>query len=492
MLLLARPAVRQVARQAQGRRVRRQPRPPRRAGRRPPGAAAGFAFRHRPHARAEHGARFPTTSSSRNRARIARCRKPRTFRSRLRCAPTRRSAAKPRSTSTRAIRWPKPISTWPMVCTTRPPTWCASRSSASRDRRDLKLKLLEVFFVWGNKEQFLTIGARARRDARRIASRASGKRSSSWASRLPPKIRCSRMAAAAAAPSASTSISMPAAPAAWTSIPSTSARAWMSPAAAMPMPVDLDLGSALRDPDATGEGLATARLATASGQTTREMTVKMTPAGSEAPTVEQPALRPLDEPTIREKVEGAMRRKLSLGSDRRARARRSRPRPGFARTDGFADRHQARRRHAARPGRQRARRWSRASTRIHSACWRAAAARHGGGNADDSQLTEHGASGTWFLTERELGGDVDLTKGRSIDPNSTASMAKFEMPEDGLRHFVDLAPRGHRSQQPRLPGRAHAAAAADGAARSTSTSAPMASTCRAARPKSSRCPISSR
>ena len=48
-----------------------------------------------------------------------------------------------------------------------------------------------------------------------------------------------------------------------------------------------------------------------SGQTTREMTVKMTPAGSEAPTVEQPALRPMDEPTIREKVEDAMRRKLS-------------------------------------------------------------------------------------------------------------------------------------------------------------------------------------
>jgi pilus assembly protein FimV len=30
-----------------------------------------------------------------------------------------------------------------------------------------------------------------------------------------------------------------------------------------------------------------------------------------------------------------------------------------------------------------------------------------------------------------LGGDVDLTKGRPIDPNSTASMSKFEMPEDG-------------------------------------------------------------
>jgi FimV-like protein len=61
----------------------------------------------------------------------------------------------------------------------------------------------------------------------------------------------------------------------------------------------------------------------------------------------------------------------------------------------------------------------------------AAAARQAGANGDDSQITEHGASGTWFLTERELGGDVDLTKGRSIDPNSTASMAKFEMPEDG-------------------------------------------------------------
>ena len=51
--------------------------------------------------------------------------------------------------------------------------------------------------------------------------------------------------------------------------------------------VDLDLSNALRDPDATGEGLALPNNP-ASGQTTREMTVKMTPAGSEAPTVEQP------------------------------------------------------------------------------------------------------------------------------------------------------------------------------------------------------------
>jgi pilus assembly protein FimV len=61
----------------------------------------------------------------------------------------------------------------------------------------------------------------------------------------------------------------------------------------------------------------------------------------------------------------------------------------------------------------------------------AAARQAGSANGDDSQISEHGASGTWFLTDRELGGDMDLTKGRSIDPNSTAAMAKFEMPDDG-------------------------------------------------------------
>ena len=53
------------------------------------------------------------------------------------------------------------------------------RIAISREpgRRDLKLKLLEVFFVWGNKEQFLTSRARARREPRRRPPRASGKRS---------------------------------------------------------------------------------------------------------------------------------------------------------------------------------------------------------------------------------------------------------------------------------------------------------------------------
>jgi FimV-like protein len=158
------------------------------------------------------------------------------------------------------------------------------------------------------------------------------------------------------------------------------------------------------------------------------MTVKMTPAGSEAPTVEQPALRPLDEPTIREKVEGAMRRKLSsdqtaelalddlgleLGSLEQTDSQIGlKPVTGVPRgPDANAPTMVAG--------------LDENSQRLLAA----AAARHTGGDSDESQLSEHGASGTWFLTERELGGDVDLTKGRPIDPGSTASMAKFEMPE---------------------------------------------------------------
>ena len=51
------------------------------------------------------------------------------------------------------------------------------RIAISREpgRRDLKLKLLEVFFVWGNKEQFLHERARARAEPRRGRARRMGK-----------------------------------------------------------------------------------------------------------------------------------------------------------------------------------------------------------------------------------------------------------------------------------------------------------------------------
>ena len=177
------------------------------------------------------------------------------------------------------------------------------------DRRDLKLKLLEVFFVWGNREQFLHDRARACRHSRRHRRRASGKRSSSWASRSRPRIRCSPSGGAAGAVGVDLESRRRRRRGVDFDPFDVSSRLDVTGGGGAD-PVDLDLSSALRDPDATGEGLHLPDRE-GSNQTTREMTVKMTPAGSEAPTVEQPALRPMDEPTIREKVDNAMRRKLS-------------------------------------------------------------------------------------------------------------------------------------------------------------------------------------
>ena len=296
------------------------------------------------------------------------------------------------------------------------------------DRRDLKLKLLEVFFVWGNKEQFLTT-ARELSDTRGESGVGEWEKIVIMGKQIAPED--SMFSDGGAGSSVGVDLNLDAGGSGRVDFDPFDVSARMDvTGGGNPDAVDLDLGNALRDPDATGEGLALPNNP-ASGQTTREMTVKMTQAGSEAPTVEQPALRPLDEPTIREKVEGAMRRKLSsdqtaelalddlgleLGSLEQTDSQIGmKPVTGVPRGPG-AD----------------------APTMVagldenSQRLLAAAAARHGMTSGDDSQLTEHGASGTWFLTERELGGDVDLTKGRSIDPNSTASMAKFEMPEAGF------------------------------------------------------------
>ncbi|HET9474737.1 MAG TPA: FimV/HubP family polar landmark protein [Steroidobacteraceae bacterium] len=289
-------------------------------------------------------------------------------------------------------------------------------------RRDLKLKLLEVFFVWGNKEQFLTM-------SRELADTRAGSEQGEWekivimGKQIAPEDPMFADGGAASAVGVDLNLDAGGAGRVDFDPFDVSSRLDVT-GGGSPDPVDLDLGSALRDPDATGEGLA---LPDRDGQTTREMTVKMTPAGSEAPTVEQPALRPLDEPTIREKVEGAMRRKLS--SDQTAELalddlglelgslEQTDSSLGLKPVDAPGP-------HADAPTMVAG--LDENSQRL----LRAAAARQAGNGTDDSQITEHGASGTWFLTDRELGGDVDLTKGRSIDPNSTAAMAKFEMPEE--------------------------------------------------------------
>jgi pilus assembly protein FimV len=298
------------------------------------------------------------------------------------------------------------------------------------DRRDLKLKLLEVFFVWGNKEQFLT-SARELSDTRAESGVGEWEKIVIMGKQIAPEDPMFSDASGGGGGAVGVDLNLDAGGSGRVDFDPFDVSARMDvTGGSNPDAVDLDLGSALRDPDATGEGLALPNNP-ASGQTTREMTVKMTQAGSEAPTVEQPALRPLDEPTIREKVDGAMRRKLSseqtaelalddlgleLGSLEQTDSQIGlKPVTGVPRgPDANAPTMVAG--------------LDENSQRLLAA----AAARHTGGNPDDSQLTEHGASGTWFLTERELGGDVDLTKGRSIDPNSTASMSKLQIPEEGF------------------------------------------------------------
>jgi pilus assembly protein FimV len=297
-------------------------------------------------------------------------------------------------------------------------------------RRDLKLKLLEVFFVWGNKEQFIAT-ARELSDTRAGAEQGEWEKIVIMGKQIAPEDPM--FADGGAGGAVGVDLNLEAGGSGRVDFDPFDVSARMDvTGGGTPDAVDLDLGSALRDPDATGEGLALPDREN-SGQTTREMTVKMTPAGSEAPTVEQPALRPLDEPTIREKVDNAMRRKLSseqtaelalddlgleLGS-----LEQTDSSLGLKPVGGPANGPDAN-----------------APTMVagldenSQRLLRAAAARqagNGNGNPEDS-LTEHGASGTWFLTERELGGDVDLTKGRSIDPSSTAAMSRLDLPDEGF------------------------------------------------------------
>jgi pilus assembly protein FimV len=293
------------------------------------------------------------------------------------------------------------------------------------DRRDLKLKLLEVFFVWGNKEQFLAT-ARDLSDSRGEAGPGEWEKIVIMGKQIAPEDPIFSDGSSPGGGAVGVDLNLDAGGAGGVDFdPFDVSSRLGQPDAMGDNSIDLDLGNAFRDPDATGEGLALPQ--DKSGATTREMTVKMTPAGSEAPTVEQPALKTsLDDPTIREKVEGAMRRKLS--SDQTAE---------LALDDlglelGSLEQTDSSIGLKSMPSAD-----SNAPTMVagldenSQRLLRAAAARQSGGNIEDSQIGEHGASGTWFLTERELGGDVDITKSRTVDPNATASM-KFEMPENGF------------------------------------------------------------
>jgi len=196
------------------------------------------------------------------------------------------------------------------------------RIAISREpgRRDLKLKLLEVFFVWGNKEQFLN-------SARELADTRSEAAPGEW-----EKIVIMGKQLAPEDPLFSGGGGVGGATAGGVDLDLEGGESRVDfdllgesvPGHEEHEGVDLDLGSALGDHEATGTatdrsfGLDSTYSNTGSTGTTRQMTQKigredpdsLMPefgAESEGPTVEQPQLASQKDPTIRQKVAMALK-----------------------------------------------------------------------------------------------------------------------------------------------------------------------------------------
>ncbi len=299
------------------------------------------------------------------------------------------------------------------------------------ERRDLKLKLLEVFFVWGNKEQFLTT-------ARELAETKDSGAPGDWekilimGKQIAPEDALFANAPAGGGGAVGVDLNLDGGQNRVDFDPFDGAAS--SPSSSSD--IDLDLGGALRDPDATGESqsLATAFDLPAgvgfedkSGGTTREMTAKIMSAGaasgfdsSEAPTVEQPALRDGGDPTIREKVEVALRRQpasdqtaelaiddlgLDLGSLDQTDG------PPMDDIGGETD---------ANAPTMVAGLDERSRRMMEDAADRAA--------RQQASTGAQGASGTWYLNDGDLNGD--LSGGKTLDASATASLQALSVPDD--------------------------------------------------------------
>jgi pilus assembly protein FimV len=195
------------------------------------------------------------------------------------------------------------------------------RIAISREpaRRDLKLKLLEVFFVWGNKDQFL-------QTARELAETREDAAPGEW-----EKIVIMGKQLAPEDPLFATGGGLSGATAGGVDLNLEGGQSRVDfDLLGEPVPgeaggdVDLDIGSALGDTAASSTlGTATDRNAAidqnftgAATGTTRQMTQRISREDDtslipdfdpEAPTVEQPAISTPDNPTIRQKLEIAMR-----------------------------------------------------------------------------------------------------------------------------------------------------------------------------------------
>jgi pilus assembly protein FimV len=187
--------------------------------------------------------------------------------------------------------------------------------SREPDRRDLKLKLLEVFFVWGNKEQFLN-SARELADTRSEAAPGEWEKIVIMGKQLAPEDPLfSGGGAVSGAMDGGIDLDLEGGES------RVDFDLLGDPVPGHGEGVDLDIGSALGDHEATGTatdrafGLDNA-FGTGSTGTTRQMTQKLGResdslmpefgAESEGPTVEQPQLAQKD-PTIRQKVAMALK-----------------------------------------------------------------------------------------------------------------------------------------------------------------------------------------
>ncbi len=203
------------------------------------------------------------------------------------------------------------------------------------NRRDLKLKLLEVYFVWGNKDSFLEV---ARELGRTRDSGAAGE----WDKVV---IMGRQIAgddplfqgAGTGAPATDVDLDLEAGGSQGVDLELLGGDSPQTKTVTNDDFVDLDLGQALAGADSmadTGESktldpdrldlLLEGEHTDQSGATTRQMTA----TGRDAPTVEQPALRSVDAPTvetpvlaserentIREKLDSALRRERSAAAD---------------------------------------------------------------------------------------------------------------------------------------------------------------------------------
>ncbi len=190
------------------------------------------------------------------------------------------------------------------------------RIAISREptRRDLKLKLLEVFFVWGNKEQFL-------QTARELAESRADAAPGEWEKIL---IMGKQLAPEDALFAGGGAVTGAAAGGVDLDLEGGQSRVDFDllgePVASdAPQGLDLDIGSAVGEEAGTesttnvtdqNAQLLDSTFSSTTG-TTRQMTQRVRPSGAtgemEGPTVEQPALPTGAAPTVRQKLETALR-----------------------------------------------------------------------------------------------------------------------------------------------------------------------------------------